>query len=169
MVTFSAFSTAGCMREIVDLLPTTAIPAPAPTPRPAPTPSVIATPVPTPAPTPAASSDCPSLLGLRLTVLHDDPAKNRLILDMTPLTEDCKASFPGRLNCPLGPAGTQRRADCEAVRIGAAGPEWSFAGRGHASLRPLPDTFYTAEVIGKGVVTVCSRVQPELCTYWDVQ
>jgi hypothetical protein len=162
---------AACTRQILDIIPTGAEPVLRPTPAPAATPAAVATPTPAPAasPTPSASSDCPKLLGLRLDILHNDPARNRLIFDVTPLTEDCQASFPGRLNCPLGPAGTQRRADCEAVRIGAEGPSWSLQPYGQASLRPLPDTYFTAELVGKGVVTVCSRVQPDYCTYYEVR
>ena len=134
-------------------------------PTPAPTPTVIATPF--PAASPAASS-CPTLLGIRVSVFAVQKERDRVVLDATPLTEEC-AAFPGRLVCPLGKPGTSRRDECEAVRIGDQGPEWSIEPYGHASVEALPGTGYLAEVFGQGLVSVCSRVQPDFCATIDLR
>src|SRR5262245_51633726 len=103
-------ASSACVRETS--LPTSAAPdAAAPTPaapKVEPTPVVVATPTPAPAPTPVAAS-CPTLLGIRVTVFVTQPERDRVILDATPLSDQC-SQFPGRRVCPLGPAGTEVRA-----------------------------------------------------------
>ena len=110
--TLSLLSLGGCTREV---LPTGAAPEASPValvPNAAPTPVVIPTPVPSASPSvsPAASS-CPTLLGIRVSVFAVQPDRDRIVLDATPLTEQC-AAFPGRLVCPLGKPGTSRRDEC---------------------------------------------------------
>ena len=92
-----------------------------------------------------------------------------MVLDATPLTEQCAATFPDRLVCPLGQPGTNRRDECEAVRIGAEGPQWTIEPYGHGSVEALPGTGYLAEVYGKGLVWACSRVQPGVCTFIEIR
>jgi hypothetical protein len=168
-LTFALLSLTACTREI---LPTGAAPEPSPEaspasiPNAAPTPVIV--PIPTPSATPAATS-CPTLLGIRITIFASQPEKDKVILDSTPLTEQCQG-FPGRLVCPLGQAGTRGRAECEAVRIGDQGPEWTIEPYGQASVEPLDYTGgYLAAVVGRGLVTACSRVQPDVCTSFDVR
>jgi len=169
--TLALLSLAGCTREF---LPTGAAPEAAPAyavtpvalvPNVAPTPMVIPTPAPSAAP---AASSCPTLLGIRLEVFAVQKDRDRVVLDATPLTEQC-AAFPGRLVCPLGKPGTSRRDECEAVRIGDQGPEWSIEPYGHASVEALPGTGYLAEVFGQGLVSVCSRIQPDVCAIIDIR
>ena len=173
--TLALVSLSGCVRE---LLPTSArsevapqsapvasVPNVAPTP--APTPMIVPTPTPAPSVGPEAAS-CPTLLGIRVTVFAEQPLKNRVVLDATPLTNEC-AGFPGRLVCPLGQAGSKRREECEVFRIGEQGPEWTIEARGQATVDPLPGGGYLAEVIGKGLVTACSRIQPDVCTNIDIR
>jgi hypothetical protein len=165
--TLSLLSLAGCTREI---LPTGAAPEAAPSPV-ALLPQVVSTPVLEPTPVPSASpaaSSCPTLLGIRVTVFAAQPERNRVVLDATPLTEQC-AAFPGRLVCPLGQPGTSRRDECEAVRIGEGGPLWTIAPYGNASVEALPGTGYLAEVFGRGLVTACSRVQPDVCADIEIR
>jgi hypothetical protein len=165
-IMLTLFSLAGCTREI---LPTSAAPEPSPAasePRVAPTPEIVA-PTPLPSASPAATS-CPSLLGIRVTIFAAQPERDRVVLDATPLTEEC-AGFPGRLVCPLGQAGSSRRDQCEAVRIGEQGPDWTIEPYGHGSVEALPGTGYLAEVLGRGLVTACSRVQPDVCTYIEIR
>jgi hypothetical protein len=170
-ITFSLLSLTACTREF---LPTSAAPEAAPeagpvatVPSVAPTPMIVPTPTPAPPVAPAASS-CPTLLGIRVTIFAEQPQKNRVVLDATPLTDQC-AAFPGRLVCPLGQPGTKRREECEAARIGDQGPEWTIEPYGQATVEPLPDGGYLAEVVGKGLVTACSRVQPGVCTNIDIR
>jgi len=168
-LTLTMLSMAACTREI---LPTGAIPEVATpvtvAPSGAPTPEIAApAPTPVPAASPVATS-CPTLLGIRLNVFHTQPEKDRVVLDATPLTEECTA-FPGRLVCPLGLPGTSRRGECEAVRIGDRGPEWTIKPYGHASVEALADNPYLAEVFGRGLVTACSRVQPDNCAYIEIR
>ena len=130
---------AACTRQGV--LPTSVvtevIASASPVPKAEPTPAVVTpTPSPSPSATPAASS-CPRLLGIKLTIFAAQPERNRVVLDSTPLTDQC-AAFPGRTTCPLGGEGTDRRAECEAARIGADGPEWSIVPYGEASVSALP-------------------------------
>ena len=133
-----------------------------------PTPAVV-TPAPTPSPTatPAASS-CPTLLGIRVTVFATQPQKDRVVLDATPLSEQC-AAFPGRLVCPLGRAGSEERAQCEAARIGTEGPAWTIQPFGHGVVEALEGSGYLAAVVGRGLVTACSRVQPEVCANIEIR
>ena len=162
-VALALLSFAACTR----MLPTAAEPEPSPAasvPQAAPTPVIVPTPV--PSATPAASS-CPTLLGIRVTIFAVQPERNRVVLDATPLTEQC-AAFPGRTVCPLGQPGTSRRDECEAVRIGAEGPEWTIKPYGHGTVEALPGTGYLAEVYGRGLVTACSRVQPDYCTFIEI-
>lgn len=157
---------AACVRE--QTLPTSAIVEATPTPgapKVEPTP-VVVVPTPVPSATPAATSSCPTLLGIRITVFVAQPEKDRVVLDATPLTEQC-AAFPGRLVCPLGPAGSERRAECEAARIGAEGPVWTIEGRGTVETLPISD--YLAAVVGRGLVTACSRVQPGVCASFEIR
>ncbi len=126
---------------------------------------VIPTPVPSASP---AASSCPTLLGIRVSVFAVQAERDRVVLDATPLTEQC-AAFPGRLVCPLGKPGTSRRDECEAVRIGDQGPAWDIEPYGHASVEALPGTGYLAEVFGRGLVSVCSRVQPDVCAVIDIR
>ena len=139
-----------------------------PTPKAEPTPVVVApTPSPSPSAVPAAST-CPRLLGIKLAIFAAQPERNRVVLDSTPVTDQC-STFPGRLTCPLGQEGTARRAECEAVRIGAEGPEWSITPYGQASVSALPGGGYLAEVFGHGWVTACSRVQPDNCAGIEIR
>ncbi len=164
-VTLSMLSLAGCTREI---LPTGAAPESSPAaviPSAEPTPASIPTPVPSASP---AASSCPTLLGIRVSIFAAQPERDRVVLDATPLTEQC-AAFPGRLVCPLGQPGTSRRDECEAVRIGAQGPAWTIEPYGNASAEALPGTGYLAEVFGRGLVSVCSRVQPDVCATIDIR
>jgi hypothetical protein len=168
-VTLALVSLASCTREI---LPTSAVPEASPqatpaalVPNAAPTPVIV--PTPSPSASPAASS-CPTLLGLRITIFASQPERDRVVLDVTPLTEECQG-FPGRLVCPLGQPGTRRRDECEAVRIGDQGPEWTMAAYGHGSVEPLPGTGYLAAVVGRGLVTACSRVQPDVCANIEIR
>jgi hypothetical protein len=128
---------------------------------------IIPTPTPPPLGPPAAAS-CPVLLGIRVTIFASQPDRNRVVLDATPLTQQCSA-FPGRLTCPLGQAGSSERTECEAARIGSEGPEWSIEPYGDASVDALPGTGYLAEVFGHGLVTACSRVQPDICTNIEIR
>jgi hypothetical protein len=162
-------STTACVREMS--LPTDAAPASAPTPsapKVEPTPA-IATPAPSPSATPVATS-CPTLLGIRVTVFATQPSKDRVVLDATPLTEQC-AAFPGRLVCPLGRAGSEQRSQCEAARIGAEGPVWSIEPYGWGTVEALEGSGsgYLAAVVGRGRVTACSRVQPDMCTSIEIR
>jgi hypothetical protein len=157
----------GCVRW----LPTDAEPEPAATltpPKAEPTPAIV-TPAPAPSPTatPVASS-CPTLLGIRLTVFATQPEKDRVVLDATPLSEQC-AQFPGRLVCPLGREGSEERTRCEAARIGAEGPAWTIRPYGRGSVEPLEGSGYLAAVVGRGLVTVCSRVQPDFCAIIEIR
>jgi hypothetical protein len=154
-----------CTREI---LPTAAAPesSPAPSvPNVAPTPAIVPTPVPSASP---VATSCPTLLGIRVSVFVTQPDRDRVVLDATPLTEQC-AAFPGRLVCPLGPAGTSRRDECEAVRIGDEGPLWTIDAYGHGSVEALPGTGYLAAVLGRGLVTACSRIQPDVCANIEIR
>jgi hypothetical protein len=170
-ITLALLSLTACVRE---LLPTSAAPEAA-TPHDAaisvpnvvPTPIIVPTPTPSPSVGPEAAS-CPTLLGIRVTVFAEQPWKNRVVLDATPLTDQC-TGFPGRLVCPLGQAGTKRREECEVVRIGDLGPEWTIEPRGPATVDPLPGGGYLAEVVGKGLVTACSRIQPDVCANIDIR
>jgi hypothetical protein len=165
--TLSLLSLAGCTREI---LPTGAAPEASPSPI-ALIPQTVSTPAPEPTPAPSATpaaSSCPTLLGIRVTVFAAQPDRDRVVLDATPLSEQC-AAFPGRLVCPLGQGGTSRRDECEAVRIGEQGPEWTIAPYGNASVEALPGTGYLAEVFGRGLVTACSRVQPDVCANIEIR
>jgi hypothetical protein len=168
-VLVAMLSLTACVREV---LPTGAAPEASPEPTPATVPQAAPTPVIVPTPAPSASpvaSSCPTLLGIRITVFASQPEKDRVILDSTPLTEQCQA-FPGRLVCPLGQAGTRRREECEVVRIGEGGPEWTIEPYGQASVEPLEYTGgYLAAVVGRGLVTACSRVQPDVCASFDVR
>jgi hypothetical protein len=156
-------SLAACTREI---LPTATSASPtASLPNASPTPMILSTPE--PAATPAATS-CPTLLGIRVDLFAAQPERNRVVLDATPLTEQC-AAFPGRLVCPLGQPGTSRRDECEAVRIGAQGPEWTIKPYGYGTVDALPGTGYLAEVFGRGLVTACSRVQPDFCANIEIR
>ncbi len=164
-LTVTLLALGACTREI---LPTGAIPETPPAvsvPQAAPTPEIVATPVPTA--TPVATS-CPTLLGIRVTIFVTQPERDRVILDATPLTEQCDA-FTGRLVCPLGPAGTTRREQCEVVRIGEGGPEWTIEPYGHGRVAALPGSGYLAEVVGKGLVTACSRIQPDICANIEIR
>ena len=165
-VTLTLLSLSGCTWQH---LPTVAAPEASPeasAPKVAPTPDTVA-PTPLPSASPVATS-CPTLLGIRLKVFAAQPERDRVVLDATPITEQCGA-FPGRLVCPLGPEGTSRRAECEAVRIGDQGPEWTIAPYGHGTVEALPGTGYLAEVRGRGLVTACSRVQPDVCTNIEIR
>jgi hypothetical protein len=156
-------SLAACTR----LLPTTSEPLvslEASVPQASPTPVIV--PTPAPSATPVATS-CPILLGIKITIFAAQPERNRVVLDATPLTEQC-AAFPGRTVCPLGLPGSSRRDECEAVRIGAQGPEWTIKPYGHGTVEALPGTGYLAEVYGRGLVTACSRVQPDYCTFIEI-
>jgi hypothetical protein len=165
----TSLSLVACMHQ--RLLPTDALepsPSAAATPaapRPDPTPAVV-TPSPSPSATPTTTS-CPTLLGIRIDVFATQPQKDRVVLDATPLTEQC-AAFPGRLVCPLGPAGSKVRAECEAVRIGPEGPLWAVEN-GRASIEAIPGSGYLTAVIGRGVVSACSRVQPDVCAIIEVR
>jgi hypothetical protein len=168
-VAVAMLSLTACTREI---LPTGAAPEASPEVSPASVPSATPTPVivstPAPSASPAASS-CPTLLGIRVTIFASQPERDRVILDATPLTEQCQA-FPGRLVCPLGQPGTRRREECEAVRIGEEGPEWTIEPYGQGSVEPLDYTGgYLAAVVGHGLVTACSRLQPDLCANFEVR
>jgi len=149
--------------------PTSAAPAstPAPpTPEAEPTPAIV-TPAPSPTATPAASS-CPILLGIRVTVFATQPQRDRVVLDATPLSEQC-AAFPGRLVCPLGREGSEQRAQCEAARIGTEGPAWTIQPFGHGVVEALEGSGYLAAVVGRGLVTACSRVQPDVCANIEIR
>ena len=162
-LTLTLLGLVACTREI---LPTSTVPEEPPAaPNAAPTPEIVPTPVPTA--TPVATS-CPTLLGIKITIFVTQPERDRVILDATPLTEQCDA-FTGRRVCPLGPAGTSRREHCEVVRIGEGGPEWTIEPYGDGRVAALPGSGYLAEVVGKGRVTACSRIQPDICTNIDIR
>lgn len=156
-------SLAACTR----MLPTAAEPEASPAaivPQATPTPTILPTPSPSAAP---VATSCPTLLGIRVTIFAAQPTRNRVVLDATPLTEQCSL-FPGRTVCPLGLPGTSRRDECEAVRIGDQGPEWTIKPYGYGTVEALPGTGYLAEVYGRGLVWACSRVQPDICTYIEI-
>ena len=164
-LTLTLLGLGACTREI---LPTGAVPDPSPAasvPSVAPTPEIVPTPVPTATP---ATTSCPTLLGIKVTIFVTQPERDRVVLDATPLTEQCDA-FTGRLVCPLGPAGTSRREHCEVVRIGEGGPEWRIQPYGHGRVAALPGSGYLAEVVGKGRVTACARIQPDICTSIEIR
>jgi hypothetical protein len=164
-LTLALLGLVACTREI---LPTSAVPEEPPAaPNAAPTPVIIPTPTPVPTATPEATS-CPTLLGIKITVFVTQPERDRVILDATPLSDQCDA-FTGRLVCPLGPAGTTRREHCEVVRIGEGGPAWRIEPYGDGRVNALPGSGYLAEVFGKGRVTACSRIQPDICTNFEVR
>ena len=162
-------TSSACVRELP--LPTGAAPESTPTPAAPnvePTPAIV-TPAPAPSPTatPVASS-CPTLLGIRVTVFATQPQKDRVVLDATPLSEQC-AAFPGRLVCPLGREGSEQRTQCEAARIGAEGPVWTIQPYRRGVVEPLEGSGYLAAVVGRGLVTACSRVQPDVCTNIEIR
>ena len=163
-------ATIACVQLREQPLPTGAGPEATPSvsaPKAEPTPLVVATPTPTPVATPVATS-CPTLLGIRVTVFATQPEKDRVVLDATPLSDQCSA-FPGRLVCPLGPAGSEARAQCEAARIGAEGPEWTIEPYGQGTVEALPGSGYLAAVVGRGLVIACSRVQPGVCANIEIR
>lgn len=164
------FTPVACVQLRQEPLPTGAGPEAPPSvsaPKAEPTPFVVATPAPAPSATPVATS-CPTLLGIRVTVFATQPERDRVVLDATPLSDQCSA-FPGRRVCPLGPAGSEIRAQCEAARIGAEGPEWSIEPYGQGTVEALPGSGYLAAVVGRGLVTACSRVQPGVCTNIEIR